>query len=243
MEPNNIQKSFDETLADCNLLNLGIDISEIAIDSILQDGLLKELPIVGTIINLSKLSANIQDKLFLKKILTFLNGLRDISPEKRKEMIEKIDKSKEFRIRVGEKLLYIVDSCDDHEISELIGILFRSYIEEKINYDDFLKASSVLNKLSISDFKWFTKDRKYHNFDLSDIGDLISSGLFELYYEQLDVRVIEEDDYKKLRENPNADKYKTEVEGGGISVLLSRAGEIILEVFCKSYKKPKTMKI
>lgn len=239
----NIQESFENTLTDTNLMSIGVDISEIAIDTVLKDGLLKDIPVVNTIISLSKFSANIQDKLFLKKILTFLNSLKDISPKKRKEMIEKIDESKEYRIKVGEKLLYIIDSCDDYEISELIGILFQSYIEEKITYDDFLKASSVLNKLSISDFKWFTKERSHHNFDLGDVGDLISSGLFELSYEQLDVRVMEEDDYKMLRENPNADKYKAEVEGGGISVFLSRAGEVILEIFCPSYVKPKVMKI
>lgn len=208
----------------------------------LKDGLLKEIPIVNTIVELSKFSANIQDRLFLKKVLTFLNKLKDISADRRKEMIEKIDTSKEYRIKVGEKLLYIVDSCDDHEISELIGVLFKAYIEETIDYADFLKASSVLSKLNISDFKWFTRERERHNFDLNDVGDLISSGLFELYYEQLDVRVIDEDDYKMLRENPSA-KYKAEVEGGGISVFLSRAGEVILEVFCLSYKKPKTVKI
>jgi hypothetical protein len=243
MEKDNIQNSFNTTLIDSNLENLGIDISELAIDSVLQDGLLRDIPIVGTIINLSKFGANVHDRLFLKKLLSFLNKLESIPSDKRKELIENIENSKKYRMKVGEKLLYIIDSCEDYEISELVGFLFKAFTEEKITYDDFLKGASVLKKLNMSDFKWFIKERKSYYFDLDDVGDLLSSGLFELHYEQLDVQVRDQDDYKVLRDSPYASKYKTEVDGGGVSVHLSRAGEIILEIFCPSYIKPKTMKV
>ncbi|OQA65845.1 MAG: hypothetical protein BWY36_00954 [Candidatus Diapherotrites archaeon ADurb.Bin253] len=63
-----------------------------------------------------------------------------------------------------------------------------------------------------------------------------------MYYEQLDVQVSDQDDYKLLRESPEK-KYKTEIDGGGVSVYLSLAGEVILDVFCPSYKRPKVVKI
>jgi hypothetical protein len=240
MEKDNIQNSFNTTLVDSKLENLGIDISELAIDSVLQDGLLKDIPIVGTIINLSKFGANIHDRLFLKKLLSFLNKLESIPSEKRKELIQNIESSKKYRMKVGEKLLYIIDTCEDYEISELVGLLFKAFTEEKVSYDDFLKGSSVLKKLNMSDFKWFIKERKSHYFDLDDVGDLISSGLFELHYEQVSVQVEDETDHKQLMEGGK--KYKSDVDGG-VSVYLSRAGEVILEIFCPSYIKPKTIKI
>jgi hypothetical protein len=240
MEKDNIQNSFNITLTDSNLENLGIDISELAIDSVLQDGLLKDIPIVGTIINLSKFGANIHDRLFLKKLLSFLNKLESVPSEKRKELIQNIESSKKYRMKVGEKLLYIIDTCEDYEISELVGLLFKAFTEEKVSYDDFLKGASVLKKLSMSDFKWFIKERKSHYFNLDDVGDLISSGLFELHYEQVSVQVEDETDRKTLMEGGK--KYKSDVDGG-VSVYLSRAGEVILEIFCSSYIKPKTIKI
>lgn len=242
MGKDKIQNSFNTTLIDSNLENLGIDISELSIDSVLQDGLLKDIPIVGTIINLSKFGANIHDRLFLKKLLSFLNKLESIPSATRKAFIDNIESSKKYRMKVGEKLLYIIDACEDYEISELVGLLFKAFTEENITYDDFLKGASVLKKLSISDFKWFVQERKSHYFDLNDVRDLISSGLFELYYDQLDVQVSDQDDYKVLIENPEK-KYKTEIDGGGVSVHLSHAGEIILEIFCPSYIKPKTVRI
>lgn len=236
MEKDNIQESFNDTLINSNLEDLGINISELAIDSILQDGLLKDIPIVGSIINLSKFGANVHDRLFLKKILSFLNGPKDVPLDERKKLIERIDSSKKYRLKVGEKLLYIIDTCEDYEISELVGILFKAFAEEKITDDEFFKAASVLKKLTITDFKWFIKERESHYFDLNNVGDLISSGLFELYYEQVSVQIEDETDRKTLMEGGN--KYKSDVDGG-VSVYLSRSGEVILEIFCPSYKKSK----
>ena len=240
-EQQNIQASFDLTLKDSDLQNLGTDIAEIAIDSVLKDGALKDLPIVGTLVSLSKVGANVHDRLFLKKIVCFLNPLRDVSAENRRLMIKNIDESKKYRIKVGEKLLYIIDKSDDYEKSELIGIVFKYFIEGNIEYDEFLEVASALNNLTIKDFKWFIKYKKYFNFSLDDIGSLIGSGLFNLHYEQIDVRVSEQEDHKFIT-NPHPDKYKADVEGGGVDADISRAGEIILEIFCKEYKKTKAIK-
>lgn len=242
VQQNNIQVSFDLTLTDSNLENINIDVAEIAIDSVLSDGLLKDLPIVGTLVSLSKLGANIHDKLFLKKILSFLYGLKDVSAEDRSKIIKEIDESKKYRIKVGEKLLYIIDKCDDYEISELVSVVFKYFIEGNISYKEFLKASIVLNNLTINDFKWFIEKGQSYHFDLDDINDLIGSGLFDLHYEQIDVRVEDQDDRKILMER-YASKYKTEIEGGGIDANVSRSGEIILEIFCPAYQKPKKIVI
>jgi hypothetical protein len=151
--------------------------------------------------------------------------------------------SKKFRIKVGEKLLYIIDACEDYEISELVGQLFKSFIDDKITYDEFLKCASVLKTLNKHDFAWFVKERNRFDFDLDNVGDLIGSGLFELHYEQLDVSISDQDDHKAIRTSSGASKYKADVDGGGVSVNLSRAGEVILETFCPSYIARKTIKL
>jgi len=64
---NDIQKSLDHTLSDSNLIGIGANLTEITIDSIMKDCLLKDVPIVNTLISLTKFGANIKDRLFLKK--------------------------------------------------------------------------------------------------------------------------------------------------------------------------------
>lgn len=238
MEEVKIQDSFDSTLKNTDLQGVVVDIAEVGIDAMFDDGLLRDVPIVGTIAGLAKFGANVRDRLFLQKILTFLNQLKNISPEKRKKMIDSIDASKKFRVKVGEKLLFSIDACNDYEISELVGRLFSAYLEEKVSYDDFLKASAVLEKIAISDFNWFIENGHRPGLDLGDVKDLISSGLFELYYEQVSVRVDEKERTTTLMEN----KYQTEVDGG-MSVHLSSAGETILEVFSDKYEKKETITI
>ena len=204
---NNIQESFDKTLKDTNFQDTAIDISEITIDNLLKDGLFKDIPIVGTLIHFAKLGANVRDLLFLKKIISFMNGLKDISPAKRSKMINKIDDSKEYRVKVGEKLLYIIDSCNDYENSENVSMLFKAYLKGKITYDEFLGSSNVIERIGSYDLKWFRKNARDY-MPVEEVHSLISSGLFDLYYDEIGVTVEDQDDYK------STDKYKTSVNGG-----------------------------
>ncbi|OGZ72957.1 MAG: hypothetical protein A2908_00045 [Candidatus Staskawiczbacteria bacterium RIFCSPLOWO2_01_FULL_38_12b] len=237
----NIQNSFDSTLKNANLESLAIDFGELGIDSLLGDSVFKNVPIVSIFISLAKFGANIHDKLFLKKILSFLCGLKDISAEDRGRVIKSIDDSKKYRVKVGEKLLYIIDSCHDFENSERVAQLFKAFIEEKISYEDFLETTNVLVKITDRDFKWFLKNAKNY-LSAEDVGSLIGSGLFDLSYNPIDIRVKDEDDYKILRDG-RGDKYKTEVDGGDMDTTISRAGEVIMEVFNSEYKKPRIVKL
>jgi hypothetical protein len=222
--PNNIQESFDKTLRNTNFQDTTIDISEITIDSLLKDGILKDIPIVGTLIHLAKLGTNVRDLLFLKKIISFMNGLKDVSPAERSKMINKIDDSQEYRVKVGEKLLYIIDSCNDYENSENVSMLFKAYLKGKISYDEFISGSNIIERIGSYDLKWFLKNTR-ESMSVEEVGSLISSGLFDLHYEQIDFSVEDQDDYE------SSDRYKTRVNGGETYVKISRVGEIILEVF------------
>jgi len=76
-----IQDSFDLTLKNSNLQNIVSDFAELSVDSILQEGVLKDIPIVSTLISLTKVGISINDKLFLKKILYFINNIKDVPVE------------------------------------------------------------------------------------------------------------------------------------------------------------------
>ena len=58
-----IQKAFDETLQGSQLPDAGVDIVEASIDSLIDNDVLKEIPIVKTFVGLAQVGANINDKL------------------------------------------------------------------------------------------------------------------------------------------------------------------------------------
>ena len=65
-----IANSFEETLNDSSLHNVASGLAEAFTDSLLDDGLLKDIPIFGTIVGLGKTTLKITDLLFLKSFFS-----------------------------------------------------------------------------------------------------------------------------------------------------------------------------
>lgn len=174
----NIPSLFTDTLKDKNLQDLTIEVSEVVLDSALDEGLLKDIPGLSTLVGIFKTSANYKDRAFLKKIFYFISQVNNISVEEREKLIFEIDNSKKYRIKLGEKLLYIIDKCDDHEKAEIIGRLFSTVLSLTISYDDFLRCSLVIEKCMMNDLLWFIKEDK-DSYNISDSSELVNWGILE----------------------------------------------------------------
>lgn len=61
------------------------DLGEIAIDSIIKDPILKEIPILGSVFNVIKLSLNIQDRIFINKLKTFIDNVEKMKSGKKNQ--------------------------------------------------------------------------------------------------------------------------------------------------------------
>jgi len=232
-EINVLSKSFERTLKDSNLHNVSISLAEVLADSLMDEGVAKQIPIIGTVIGLGKTAVGIKESLFLKKIIYFISEINDISTEKRQEMINKIDTSGKFRTRVGEKLLYIIDKCDDHEESQIAACLFSAFLSGHISYDEFLRASHVISQVIFDDLKWFVaegwkeSDEWKYRYGLRDdcltveeAGNISSTGLVKIISPEVSVR--DQDDHKI------SDPYI--VEGSELCVEVSDIGKKISEI-------------
>lgn len=181
-----IEQSLELSIIDENLRDLTFDIAELSIDSLLDDGTLKDLPIVGNFVKLYSFGINVQDKLFLKKILSFLNQLKDISPKESEKMMEKINSDKKYRIKVGEKLLYILDSCNDYENSERVGILFKYFLKNKITYDEFVKTANIISRLDNTTFHEFLNKNGQISLQ-EDVENFLYTGLVYIDYKNMNI--------------------------------------------------------
>ncbi|MFB9079462.1 hypothetical protein ACFFLS_06210 [Flavobacterium procerum] len=174
----NIGTALVEVIKNEKLQDVTKELTELSIDSALKDGLLKDFPILGTLTGLIKVGGDIRDKLFLKKIWSFLSSLDSTTAEQRQKMINDIETSDEYNIKVGEKLLYIIDKCDDHHKSEIIGCLFNQYLKAKISYDEFLLCCSIVERCIIKDLIGFVKDKFGRNFSVD--AELLNWGLLSI---------------------------------------------------------------
>lgn len=222
-----IQSTFDDSLRNSALPDAAIDVAEVSIDALLNNDLLKQVPIVKTFLGVAQAGINIHDKLFLKKILSFLSNIDGTDPDERKEIINSIDNSKKYRLKVGEKLLYVIDSCDDHEGAERIAKLFRAVLTKSITYNEYLEASSIIARLSGRELELFLNSYKI-GYMYDDASELIHTGLVFSRTEEIsvDLRKVTQDDWDDPEEH-----YETDVSGGEITIMPTAAADTIYEVF------------
>lgn len=174
--------SLEETLKDSNLHNVSVGLAEVVLDSLYDDGLIKDIPIIGSVVGALKVAHSIKERIFLKKIIYFISEIKNIPPGQRKQMVERVNESGEFRTKVGEKLLFIIDRCDDHEKSQIIAKIFTAFIFQAISYKEFLRASSIVDRILLEDLLWFV-DQDNDDFMFEELGDLINTGLFNFNVE------------------------------------------------------------
>ena len=51
------------------------DIGEVTLDSFMQDGIIKDLPIVGSFFSAIKISGDIRDRIFVEKLKSFIENI------------------------------------------------------------------------------------------------------------------------------------------------------------------------
>jgi len=155
-----ISNSLLDNISDPNLGNTLSDVAEIAIDSIIDDGLLKDLPIIGSIVNISKATVSIRDKIFTKKILIFLKGLDSCPIKKREEFLKKISTNLKKKEKLGETLIVILDRLNDMNKSVIIANLFKAFIEENLTYQEFTKISNIVSNVQLDDLQFMRNNKK-----------------------------------------------------------------------------------
>lgn len=167
MPDDNIVNSFIDSIESPNINNLREISEEIVLDSILDNELIKEIPVFGLLSKLYNTGLHIREKIFAKKIYNFLYELRNISDEKRKKIYKKIDKNDKYRSRVGDTLIMILDKLNEYEKSSIIGKLFKTYINEEITYSTFIRLTQIVESSFLDDLIDLKKYFKYSNHNKS----------------------------------------------------------------------------
>ena len=132
--------------------------AEVGIDSQIPDKIIKDIPILGTIFSIFKISESIKDFLFAKKISIFLKELYESTNEKeRKELADKIRKDDKYATKIGEKLFYLIEKADDNEKPLLMAKAFCAYLKEKINLEELNRIIFGIEKMLMINKNYFNQ--------------------------------------------------------------------------------------
>lgn len=165
MEKKKLSLSFGNSLK-INTESLFTNIMEVGIDSFLDDGVLKDVPFLSTVMGVYKVGTSIRERFHFKKLLVFIEGLnKNINNEDElKNYQMKFRDNSKFRSEELEYIVVIIDKFLSLEKSVMLSRLYLAYLDNEIIWDEFLVYSEVVDRL----FK-YDCDRLF----MSDINNLL----------------------------------------------------------------------
>ena len=124
-----------------------------ALDSVLKDGIAKDIPVFGWLLKFHGAYKNISERIFLRKVAYFLQGASRASPDERVKFAQKIRSKKDYQKRVGENLILLIERHERFEKSLLLGRLFASVMRGALSHELFMRLSAALDKAMIEDLE------------------------------------------------------------------------------------------
>lgn len=143
---NTLESALVRSIDSSSLRDLTTDLAEAAIDQLLDDGPIKDIPILGTLVKARTSIGLVRDYVFTKKVAKFLIGLSKIPEDQRKAFLAKIQARNEDK-KFGEVLLVLLDRLDDYERPTLLAKVFRAHVEQDFPLDTFRRLATVVEQL------------------------------------------------------------------------------------------------
>lgn len=147
----NIEKALLKSIGLNDLANVIGDSAEAAIDAALSGGLLKEIPVIASLVGLAKTGLAIRDRIFLKKLLRFLRTAAEVPDDERDAFIDKISTDEPFRRKVGETLIVVLDRLDHLDKAELVARVFNGYVQGAVDFPAFERLATAIDRAFMED--------------------------------------------------------------------------------------------
>ena len=132
------------------ILSISKDLGEVGLDSLLEDGLFKDIPFVGTGISVVKLIHSASDRILLSKIIHFINVLELKNEQEIKEFKVKYFKYTDYN-KIGSKILLSIERADNLKKIKWLARSLRLFIGKEITKSVFLRLTSIINSAYVED--------------------------------------------------------------------------------------------
>lgn len=160
--------------------------AEIGIDALLDNEVLKEIPVVGTLSSLCKIGYNLHERNLIKQTLAFITEFNSnsISQEKLDEHREKLEGNPKEAEKELSRVLIILGKQVDQIQSQVLGSFYAAYIKGAISWKKFCELSEANRRMFISDYQILFEAAindglKIQNRELYQVDRLISLGLLQ----------------------------------------------------------------
>lgn len=159
------------------------ELLEVGLDAILEDGLLKDIPLLSTAVSIYKIGNSIKERHNIKKLNSFLNELNNgiVDDCQREEYKRDFVENKKIRNKELEYILVLIDRYLSEDRSRLLAKLYLAYLENRIVWDEFVMYAEILDRLFKLDIDTLVSDAAqyivYRNIGAESILRLVAIGL------------------------------------------------------------------
>jgi hypothetical protein len=149
-----VEKNPEESLVHAFGKAGGYDVitslGEVTIDAFMKEGILRDIPILGTLVGLGRAGIAVRDILFVKKLKTFLLELHKV-PEEREKFVHDMESDPAERDRVGMHLMVLLERFEEAEKAKYLGRAFAAYLRGNVNLSMFLRMSRAIDRCLVED--------------------------------------------------------------------------------------------
>jgi hypothetical protein len=141
--------------------DIAVDWAELGLDALLKEGVLKDAPMLGTVVRICAMSKTVRDALFVQKVWEFLRACPKFNEAEQAAFTDAYLGSLEKAQRLGNAIVLILDRLDDLEKPAMLAKVFTAFVRGQISYDAFRRLSAGIDSASAEDLKAFGRTA-YH---------------------------------------------------------------------------------
>lgn len=171
-----IKQIITEVIKSENLKDISTEMLESFLENSIANDLLQEIPIVKTLIAAKSIFTSISDRIFVKKAITVLIELKNISSKDRINFLNELDD--DFSLG-SERILLTIEKLDTYEKCQIFGRLAKLRAQNLINLSNFLRLTKTIQDSYLDELymiKWLKKNDKNYITE-EEYYPLISLGL------------------------------------------------------------------
>lgn len=161
MESRNLPSALCDSITD-EARSSAASILEVGLDSVLDDGLLKDVPLLSTAASLYKIGHSIKERHYIKKLAEFIQAFNNgIADETQVQAIrERLLYDRKKTEKELEYILILVDRYISDGKATIIAKLYLAYLDNKLSWEEFAMYSEVTDQLFINDLLFLQKEGK-----------------------------------------------------------------------------------
>ena len=176
---NDLIPVFRDTLFESGFVEIAKEVAEKGIDSVLVDGVLKEIPIVNTVFGVGKAAYLIRNQVFLEQTCRFFAHLHDgsITTSQFQRYKEELENDQTRAKKELSRVIILLDRFIDTQKTRILACFYRAYIINLISWERFHELSEALDRLFITDIQMLYRIRELDKHMLYEDGGYVADRL------------------------------------------------------------------